>query len=64
VQTKKIRKIPIVLFGKSYWEPLIAFFQQVLYEKHHAIDEADLSLFHVVDTVDEAYDYIVANVTC
>lgn len=64
VQTKKIRKIPIVLFGKAYWTPLIDFFKNSLYEKYHSIDEADLELFHLVDTVDEAFDYIVAHVTC
>lgn len=64
VQTKKIRKIPIVLFGKAYWTPLLEFFKTSLYEKYHAIDEADLDLFKLVDTVDEAYEYIVANVTC
>jgi uncharacterized protein (TIGR00730 family) len=64
VQTKKIRKIPIVLFGKAYWDPLIEFFRTMLYEKHHAIDEADLDLFKVVDSVDEAFEYIIANVTC
>lgn len=64
VQTKKIRKIPIVLFGKSYWTPLAAFLEDTLYKQHGAIDEADLHLFKVVDSVDEAYDYIIANVTC
>ncbi len=64
VQTKKIKRVPIVLYGKDYWEPLITFFREHLLEKYHAIDEADLELFHVVDSVDEAYDYIIANVTC
>lgn len=64
VQTKKIKRVPIVLYGREYWEPLITFFREHLLEKYHAIDEADLELFHVVDSVDEAYEYIVANVSC
>lgn len=64
VQTKKIKRVPIVLYGKEYWEPLITFFREHLLEKYHAIDEADLELFHVVDSVDEAFEYIKANVTC
>ncbi|MBI5405480.1 TIGR00730 family Rossman fold protein [Candidatus Kaiserbacteria bacterium] len=64
VQTKKIHKVPIVLFGKSYWEPLIGFIEKVLYEEHAAIDKGDLALYAVVDSVDEAYDYIVANISC
>ncbi len=64
VQTKKIRKIPLVLFGREYWTPLLAFFEKDLLEKHRAVDRTDLDFYHVVDSVDEAFDYIVANVTC
>ena len=64
VQTKKIRKIPLILFGKEYWTPLVEFLEKKVYEEHKAINKEDLELFRVVDTVDEAYDYIVANVSC
>jgi uncharacterized protein (TIGR00730 family) len=64
VQTKKIRKVPIVLFGKNYWEPLLSFIEEHLYKEHKAIDEADMQLYKLVDTVDEAFEYITANVTC
>jgi uncharacterized protein (TIGR00730 family) len=63
VQTKKIRPIPIILFGSEYWNPLIEFFKNKLLGEHNAIDAADLELFHVSDDVDEAFDYIVKNVT-
>ncbi len=64
VQSKKIRKIPIILFGKEYWEPLLAFIEKTLYQEHAAIDESDMKLYTLVDSVDEAYDYIVTHVTC
>ncbi|MFA6519461.1 MAG: TIGR00730 family Rossman fold protein [Candidatus Paceibacterota bacterium] len=64
VQTKKIRKVPIVLYGKDYWEPLLGFIEKTVYMKHAAIDESDMQLYTLVDSVDEAYDYIVANVSC
>jgi len=64
VQSKKIRKVPIVLFGKEYWEPLLAYIEKTLYKEHTAINEEDMRLYTLVDSVDEAYDYIVANVTC
>jgi len=64
VQTKKIRKVPIILFGKSYWEPLHAFIEQTLYKEHHAIEEKDMSLYTIVDSVDEAYELVTANVSC
>ncbi len=64
VQTKKIRKVPIVLFGKDYWQPLIGFIEKTLYEDHAAIDKDDMTLYTLVDSVDEAYEYITAHVTC
>ncbi|MBA3789049.1 TIGR00730 family Rossman fold protein [Patescibacteria group bacterium] len=62
VQTKKIRHVPIVLFGKEYWTPIVTLFKEKFYEEYHAIDEGDLELYHLVDTIDEAYDYIIQNV--
>lgn len=59
VQTKKIERIPIVLYGKDYWEPLIAWFEKTLVKKYKTIDTDDLELFHVVDSVEEAYKYIL-----
>lgn len=64
VQSKKIRKVPIILFGKEYWKPLLAFIETTLYKERGAIDESDMKLYTLVDSVDEAYDYIIANVTC
>ena len=64
VQTKKIRKVPIVLYGRDYWEPLLDFIEKVIYEKHAAIDKEDMNLFTLVDSIDEAYDFITTNVVC
>lgn len=64
VQTKKIRKVPIVLYGKEYWSPLVEFFQNRLLKEYQAINPEDMDLFHVVDSVDEAFEYITANVKC
>jgi uncharacterized protein (TIGR00730 family) len=64
VQTKKIRKVPLVLFGTEYWTPLIDFLEKKVYAEHGAVNKEDLELFKLVDSVDDAYDYIVANVSC
>ena len=64
VQTKKIRKVPIILFGKKYWEPLLTFIDTMLYQERASISKEDMTLYTVVDSVDEAYDYIIANVSC
>jgi uncharacterized protein (TIGR00730 family) len=62
IQTEKITKIPIVLYGKDFWEPLIVFMKETLIKKYKTIDASDLDLFKVVDTVEEAYDYIVEHI--
>jgi uncharacterized protein (TIGR00730 family) len=64
VQTKKIKRIPIVLYGKEYWTPLLEHFKNELFEKYATIDEGDMDLYHVVDSVDEAFECITKNVTC
>ena len=64
VQTKKIKRVPIVLYGKDFWNPIVELFRTHFLEQYHSIDKEDLDLFHIVDSVDEAYDYIAANVTC
>ena len=64
VQTKKIRKVPVILFGKDYWGPLLAFIEKTIYAEYAAIDKSDMELYTLVDSVDEAYDYIVGNVSC
>lgn len=56
IQTEKIQKtVPIVLFGKEYWEGLFNFDQMV---KWGVIEEKDLDLFMLFDDVDEAFCYL------
>lgn len=64
VQTRKIKRIPIILYGKSYWEPLLTYFKDELYGRYEAIDKRDLSLYEVVDDVDDAYEKILKLVNC
>lgn len=64
VQTKKIRKVPILLFGKKYWGPLLGAINATLYEEFSYINKEDMDLFTLVDSVDEAYDHICAKVSC
>ena len=55
IQTKKIKRIPVALVGKEYWRSLINF--DFLVEQG-AICEEDITLFHLVDTATEAFDYL------
>jgi uncharacterized protein (TIGR00730 family) len=52
VQTRKIDPLPIVLVGRSFWERVVSFPALV---EEGVISPADLDLFHLVDTADEAW---------
>ena len=57
VQTKKMKKpMPIVLFGGDYWNEVIDFEALV---RHGTIDAADIEIMRRVDSVDEAFDWVV-----
>jgi uncharacterized protein (TIGR00730 family) len=58
IQTKKINNRPIVLVGKSYWEGLIEWLKKAMLEYEQNISPDDLNLFILVDTADEAVQYI------
>ncbi len=59
IQTKKLDKpLPIVLFGKSFWDDVINLDALV---EHGTISAGDLELFIKTDSMDEAFDYIVSH---
>ena len=58
IQTKKITRFPVVLVGKEFWAGLVAWIENTLLERHHNINPEDMFLFAVVDTAEEAVDYI------
>lgn len=49
IQTKKIKKRPVVLFDHAYWEPLHAFIKEVLVHRVGTIDDRDDELYQIVD---------------
>ena len=56
LQTKKIhRPLPIVLFGREYWNEVIRFDKMVEWS---VISPEDLDLFLLTDSVDEAFEYV------
>jgi uncharacterized protein (TIGR00730 family) len=59
IQTGKIKKnLPIVLFGKDYWNQLINFETLVEYG---TISRKDLDLFLLTSSVDDAFEYITTS---
>lgn len=61
IQTDKIKKtIPIVLFGKEFWEGFLNFDFLV---EWGVISAKDLDLFRIFDDVDEAFEYLKDTLT-
>ena len=58
IQTQKIAAFPIVLVGKDYWSGLIDWIKNVMLDIEQNISPEDLDLFTLVDTSDEAVEYI------
>ncbi|GGO85936.1 LOG family protein [Wenjunlia tyrosinilytica] len=53
VQTRKVTRFPIVLFGSGYWKGLLDWLHHTVVAQGKAWDR-DLHLLHVTDDVDEA----------
>lgn len=58
VQTKKMSPLPMILIGKSHWQGLFEWVREHVLDKNCYINEADLDLFHVVDSAEEAFGII------
>jgi uncharacterized protein (TIGR00730 family) len=55
IQTKKIRPMPVMLFGRGFWERVIDF--EALVDEG-VIDRDDLALFSFVETAEDAWSRI------
>ncbi|MCZ8172715.1 MAG: LOG family protein, partial [Brevundimonas sp.] len=56
IQTGKMKPIPILLYGRAFWEKVINF--EALADEG-VISHTDLALFHWVETAEEGWAKIV-----
>ncbi|BDM72436.1 cytokinin riboside 5'-monophosphate phosphoribohydrolase [Streptomyces nigrescens] len=61
VQTRKVTRFPIVLFGTAYWAGLVDWLRDTLIAQGKA-SMHDLELFHLSDDVDEAIALVTKEV--
>lgn len=54
-QTSRMQHIPIIMFGREYWQRVVDF--QYLADEG-AIDDEDLDLFRFAETAEEAWEMI------
>jgi uncharacterized protein (TIGR00730 family) len=58
LQTGKAPPVAVVLFGRDYWNEVINF---PALARHGMITEADLALFRLVDTAEEAWSWFTTH---
>ena len=57
IQTRKIKKkLPIILYGKEFWEKIINWNYLV---DIGTISKEDLKLFHISNDIEDAYSYLI-----
>ncbi len=56
VQTKKMKRLPIILLGKEYWQRVVDF---DYLQQEGFVHSDDLALFHLVDTAEQAVEVMV-----
>jgi uncharacterized protein (TIGR00730 family) len=57
IQTGKIKPIPVLLFGREFWEKVVNF--QALVDEG-VVSQRDLGIFTYVETAEEAWDVVRA----
>ena len=55
IQTEKIKRFPIILVGRDFWEPLIEFLRERPLAEG-TINGADLHLLQVTDEIEETIE--------
>ena len=58
IQTKKIAKKPVILFGSKYWGGLIDWIKSTMLEAEGNINPADMDLIKMTDSPEEAIKLI------
>jgi uncharacterized protein (TIGR00730 family) len=59
IQTHKVAQFPVVLVGTEFWGGLIDWIKTVMLEKEKNISPDDMFLFKLVDTAEDAVNYIL-----
>ena len=60
IQTRKVRRVPVILFGRDYWNRIINFDALV---EEGAISQCDRDLIQYAESADDAWAIILDNYT-
>jgi uncharacterized protein (TIGR00730 family) len=59
IQTHKVAPFPVVLVGTDFWKGLVDWMHDTMCTKEGNISMDDLLMFKIVDTADDAVNYIL-----
>lgn len=57
IQTRKMSKYPVILFGTAFWKPMLDFMENTL-ASFGTIDYADISQIAITDSPEEVIEFI------
>lgn len=59
MQTKTLKRVPVVLIGKEYWHSFVTWIETEAL-KHGAILKEEIAYFYVTDDVEEAFCWVLS----
>lgn len=60
IQTHKIERVPVVMIGTEYWSGLLNWIRNTVFGSQKNINEEDMDLFFLTDSVNDAVDHITS----
>jgi uncharacterized protein (TIGR00730 family) len=57
-QTKKLGRIPVILYGADFWNSIDKTIKEVLLEKYHTVSQEDLDLYTITDDEEKILEII------
>lgn len=62
IQTKKITSnVPVILVDKKFWQPMLDWARQTIWDDNLYVDKEELDIMHLVDTPEEACELILTH---
>lgn len=58
IQTKKVQKVPIILFGSEFWQPLVDFARKTMLEEFATVSKEDFDLFTITDSMEDVIEVV------
>ena len=58
IQTKKIPAVPVILFGTSFWNPIMETLKKVFLDDNQTISPEDMDIFTITDDIEKVLDIV------